>query len=479
NKYVYNWCGLTGITQISQMPDSKKYFLDIEGKEIPLKGQPIKTFAFELPEYELVSDWVQGNVDVLEIKDLWKRIRKYFEVFSDLQDPIYYDVLVLFVLQSWLAELFNTVFYVVIAGQWGGGKTTLGELTINLCKHGYSVGNPSVALIGRILDRQKITLFIDELDSIQQKSGEDSDLYSIIRQGYRKGVRYSRINKVTMEPEDFAVFGPKIFSVHTDVEPALATRSVPITTSETSDENVPLINIIKKEYGRPLFNKLFVWYLENGIILAEKIKNSDSEFELSVESEVKELRKLIRKKVKVMEHKSLFGRNAELAYNMIIISELVGINMSEKIEKIFDIKKQIEEERLEVGYAALLRDYLKKLYDEKKKDERYICSDGLLKVSNKEMYEGFNKYLKASERAGVSPSTFQGYLREFGFERPVSRKRMRIIYPGEDEPQIRLCNIYTPAVMNKLGLKVENLKQNNEASELEVIEEQIKEEYVK
>lgn len=485
NLFVYNWCGLKGLAKVELYPDTKKYYLEIEETEILLKGKPIQNFSFKLPDVKAIKRWINNREKITTKEQLFKEIKYYFKLFMDLPEEAYYDLLTLFVFQTWISEILYTVFYLVIFGQWGGGKTTLGELVTNLSKHGYAVGNPSVALIGRLLENQKVMMFIDELDSLQIKSTEDSDLYAIIRQGYRKGLKYSRINKNTMEEEIFNVFGPKIFTIHKGIEEALQTRSIPITTSETQDKRLPIINLFKEKYAEKLFNKLFMWYIDNILILIDNIDDDIDDIDvhklvssnnniyrpeevergrdtLSPAGEVINIISNIKSK-----SKDYTGRNAELRYIMKIIEMTLQVNLSKSIDKVFETKKEIEEERLEIGYSGLLREFLVKLYHENKDKPDHVTKEGELKIANKEMYEGFNRWLKNSDRGGVAPATFQGYLREFSFERPISRRRLRYRLINEAEGQVRLCNVYIPAVMKRIGLKPECLIPEAEEEEIE------------
>ena len=85
-----------------------------------------------------------------------------------------------------------------------------------------------------------------------------------------------------------------------------------------------------------------------------------------------------------------------------------------------------------------------------------------MKVSNKELFRDLNETLKKEKEFGCSPENFQGFLRELGFERPNSRKKMKIRDRSEIEMHTRLCNIFTIPVLKKLGLPLDSLKSLEE-----------------
>jgi hypothetical protein len=76
-----------------------------------------------------------------------------------------------------------------------------------------------------------------------------------------------------------------------------------------------------------------------------------------------------------------------------------------------------------------------------------------VKIANKELYNLFNKRLEQNGFHGVSPSTFKGYLADLGFSKGVNRKKLKVRMEGEEEPSPRLCNIFDPRVLRKLGIK--------------------------
>jgi len=73
-------------------------------------------------------------------------------------------------------------------------------------------------------------------------------------------------------------------------------------------------------------------------------------------------------------------------------------------------------------------------------------------ISNKELYNRFNKALKDEKLEGVSPHKFKEYLIEFGFTDALNRRKLEVPIP-DGEKQSRLCNIFTNRVLRKLGIE--------------------------
>ncbi len=477
--YVYNWCGIKGIVNLEKdpNPESKRFFLEIEGVEVTLEGNPIKNFVFELPDEDLVKDYVKCKVRAESAAELYDELYKLFDTFVELYPKSLFTLMILFIFQSWLVGKLKTVFFVSIMGEFGGGKTCILEILTALSRHGYMTPNPSTSFVGRVIESQKLTLAVDEIDCL--KGTEDSDLIQLIRTSYRRGSRYSRINKSTMEPEFFCTFGAKAFTAHTDLEQALQTRTMPIITTEALDKLVTLINYIKDSFCRRLHNKLFLWYIDNSIYI-DYIDYIDIDSRERVDYDRQKIYKLllsVLSEEQFSQFGQLGGRNAELGLvvaNLLKMLDLTNVNLLTHIKESFKIKKEIEEEKFDTGDIGLCRDLLVDYYKDYSKKHHFVTKNGQFKIANKDLYEGFNKLLRDKGKRGITPSEFKGFLRDFGFEMGSSRKKMLIILTNEvnkipQEPKSRLCCIYTPKAMRKLGIAVEMLS-NKEFPKVEEIE---------
>jgi len=481
-EYVYKTAeGRRGIARVRveyDDPENKKgahWFMGVEGSQWYFTEKPRETWLFHTPRRDMVEAWVKGTRKSLPIRILWDQSLIYYKTFLDLPRECEYHILVLGVVQSWLIKLLTVVFYLGIQGEWGGGKTVTGEAAVLPCRHGYQTGNLSPAFVARMIEKQKLTLFVDELDSVA--GTQDSDLYQVFRQGYHRSGTYSRINPETMEEEVYHVFSPKIYSVHSGVETALQTRTIPLHTRETGNIQYPVIGASRIDQGRTLMEEWFLWYLDNVFDVRKRVlgalqvatvatvaplgKGGGVENNIfSVDEAAQKTREMLFEKYRAPLQEGqlgqlgqLSGRNVELAYLMFTLSNLVDVNMDEKIVAAFEQKKMEESERTEIGFLGTLRDVLTAVWLEKRNDEAYLTESGEVKVSNEEIYSRYNKALKDAGNRGVSPSTFKGLLTELGFSDVLNRKKMKIPVPGEDEPKTRLCNIFTPRVLRKLDVE--------------------------
>lgn len=468
--FIWNHCGLKGISKVEMNPDTKKHFINICGRDIVLEDNPITEFPFHLPDKEVIQGYLSGKLEVPTSKEIWEEVENYYRTFADLGEDDFYKVLTLYTFQTWLQDSINSVFYLAIIGAWGAGKTNLGELITNVSKHGFFATIPSLAFIARTLHRHKISLFIDELDSFytNNTSSDDSAILSIIRQGYRKGARYPRINKDTLDPEFFNIYGSKIYTIYSNVEGALLNRSIPITTTESTDRQLPIINMEKLKYSQKTLNRLYLWYLDNSIEIVDIVDTVDvynkEEYNRTTVSQT------VSQKMKSTGNQStMTGRNAELCHVMTSIAKVLGVDLGDDlINHIFKIKKEIEDDRAEIGELNDLRDLLVRLLGDYKSGHsfnKYLTEDGYFKIANKEVFKKLNEILRKEGR-GVNNKQFDGLCRELKFERPKSKRKMKIHLPNEEKSSSRTCLIFNEEVCRKLGIKTEDFTEHMEQVQL-------------
>jgi len=490
NEYVY--CikdGKKGIvpSQIEyEDPEKKKnpgWKIQIEGKPYYFNKKPPKEWLFNTPDRDIIQKWVDGKKQSLTTKQLWDLNSIYLRTFLDFPHEYEFSATLLFIQQTWLVELFPVVFYLGIKGEFGGGKTVTGEAVTNVCRHGYLTGNLSPPFVARAIQDQKITVMVDELDSIA--GTKDSDLNSIFRQGYRRGSRYSRVNPDTLEAESKEIFGPKLFTVHAEIEEALQTRTIPLHVRETDKPEYPIVNLDKTAFGKLVYTENFLWYLDkilafrdnelhtiNGLATTQLdiLDTLDPKIsESNVKVRASEIRAILfeQKKRLISEGQvsQVAGRNTELMFICFTLSNIIKISCDDDIKKTFEQKMIEEGERSEIGFIGILRDVLCSLWEKYYNQPDYTTEDNLTKISNKEIYNTFNSKLKKEFDAGVSPAKFKAYMLEFGFTDSLNRKKLEVLIPGESEKKSRLCNIFTARVLRKLRL------EPPEKTELEKLEE--------
>lgn len=494
-EYVYRTMdGKKAIVQVQveyEEPEKKRkpnWLIVVEGKPYYFTKKPPKEWLFNIADREKVEKWIENKKQSLPLEKLWNLNSVFLRTFLDFPHPYEFSVALLFIKQSWLTEIIPVVFYLGVKGEFGGGKTVTGEAVASVCRHGYLTGNLSPPFVARAIQSQKITLMVDELDSVA--GTKDSNLNSIFRQGYRRGMKYSRVNPDTLETESYHIFGVKLFTIHTEAEEALQSRTVPIHIRETDKHEYPIVNLDKESFSNLVHTENFLWYMDNILdfrsnemhtingltsTLVDMVDLVDLNIsDVNVGEHAEKIRgTLFKKKSGLLEEGQLSqlcqltGRNVELGYLCFALSNIVGINIDDDIMKTF-VQKIIEEgERTELGYLGILRDVLTSLWNEKQRSSDYTTEDGFTKISNKEIYDKYNEHLKKEYGQGVSPAKFKEFMLEFGFTDALNRTKLKVPIPDDSKPKSRLCNIFTDRALRKIGIDT----ATQEKTELEKIDD--------
>ena len=149
---------------------------------------------------------------------------------------------------------------------------------------------------------------------------------------------------------------------------------------------------------------------------ASSTKNADEQVSstINVDEKASKIRSILfeRKRTLVTERQlsqlcQLTGRNIELMFVCFTLSHLTRAVCDDDIVKTFQQKLVEEGERTELGYIGLLREVLSSLWKEKQPLPEYKTEAGLIKISNKEVYDVYNSTLKKEHGEGISRARFR------------------------------------------------------------------------
>jgi len=149
-----------------------------------------------------------------------------------------YDVLTAWVLASWIPENWQAVPYLFFFGPSGSGKTWALEVLKAICFRPFLAANMTMASLFRIIERCKLTLFLDETEAylMEDKRG----MLNLLNSGYRRGSPVARTGdaKQGYPVEFFDLFGFKAFAGTKELIPALRSRCLIFNMSKTARQDV-------------------------------------------------------------------------------------------------------------------------------------------------------------------------------------------------------------------------------------------------
>jgi len=495
--YAFNYNGVRG-TAIAELKEEdmigskrKRRWWEIKfcNDIFRFDGDPLDDLPYEnYIDNECLLRWINDtNNNEGDIIEIFCELKSTLKVCYDFMNEVDYDIAAMFIFQSWFYDLLDAVFYVDIRSKMGGGKTLLLELFKGLCKNGVLANDISLAAIPRIIDKYGCTLLIDEIDSMGKK---DEEIFKVLRAGYKKGNKYIRCKPKTFEDESFDVYSAKAFNYRSDIPDDLKNRSIPINTNKSADFRLPLISLYKRQYLIPIYQKIWMFYMNNKISLEIKVNESkrvlvnkdididkvrlmpisrslsysriaffyQNLFTLFTKDELNELLDEDFEGWFTKLFANISGRNIELYAIILHLSAMLGINLVNDFKKVMEEKEEFENYD-ETDLKSVLREILSARYW-----EAPYSSSGMKYVPYRDIAKEFIR--KVHDEYGFKPSTHEmkKQLRELGFVDKVNRKLIKV----NNSPVF--CLLFDSNVKRHLNIEdekpsTEPLKEENNASE--------------
>lgn len=206
-----------------------------------------------------------GIVDYGTQDQLIRAIKAFFKKYASFPDD-WLEIVVHYVLMTWVYDRFTAVPYLRFLGEPGTGKTRYLQLLAAVCyKALVASGNITGAALFRTINLMQGTFIVDEAEF--SHSEEWSDVVKILNGGYTPDTPVIRCNVGSFyEPEAFRIYGPKIISNRNRFsDGALESRCI---TFETKEEPVPDHIPLQlppsfDEEALVLRNKLLGWRFDN------------------------------------------------------------------------------------------------------------------------------------------------------------------------------------------------------------------------
>ncbi len=189
----------------------------------------------------------------------------YLNKYVDIGDETDRDIVLTYVLLTWVYRRFGSIPYLRVIGDYGSGKSRLLKV-LNICyKSIYTSGNASEAPIFRLMHKYGGTLIIDEAE-LSRANDRCEGIKEILRFGKDRDGVVARCDGVNFEVKTYRVFGPKILgSRRSYADDALESRMISIRTKETKADHIPL-NLDVEEFEKDsdeIRGKLLSWSLDN------------------------------------------------------------------------------------------------------------------------------------------------------------------------------------------------------------------------
>ncbi len=172
------------------------YVKDVEHKNAKVLYKPVKIVPWNLPTELEKAENEQA---------LWKEIRDCIWEHADLPNENDYDILVAWVLATWLQEKWQSFPFLNFFGNMECGKSRCNEVLGKLAFRGWNATFVSPASLYRVCDQWHPTLLLDETEPMLK----NPEMIALLNASYRKGSTVPR-----QTPQEDGSFKTEFFELH-------------------------------------------------------------------------------------------------------------------------------------------------------------------------------------------------------------------------------------------------------------------------
>lgn len=211
--------------------------------------------------------FLDGDTSSPSSKELFDEIRAVYVKYVEFADEIYYDIMALYVMYTYVYRLLESTGYIHFNGTAASGKSRNLQILNILAFNTIWASSMSAAALFRKLAGSPGTTCVDESEGFEGERGEE--LRRILNAGYRDGSIVTRAEK---GPNDrwvtatYNTFGPKALASISALEPVIQSRSLIVAMRPAIRELPDFQN--KDPQWITLRDKLYLWTMENTEALA-------------------------------------------------------------------------------------------------------------------------------------------------------------------------------------------------------------------
>ena len=325
------------------------------GEKFKFRGEP-----FFIDNLGINTAVLGSRTDASQSKDIYDDMKDTIRNYFDHHNSYEYDIAVAFAFQSYIKRALGRAFYYVLQGRENTGKSTLQKIFAKLQFNGMFVGKGTVATTSRLIHCLDVNLNQDEFD----KMGDD-ERRAFIGQAntglYADGTYMltdMNKSKISDQIRVLNTFSSRSFSANSlhEFDRSFLSRCYVLTATRQGRKLGDMNSISSKEeaHFQELRNRAFLYCLSNW----------------------EEMRRDIDQVKMELEAKGIFGRRTDM--NSIILGVVKHFKGGyyKDVESCLREKEGLEEEENSGTDECIVFEYMMRR-----------ALDGLIEVSNKEIYD--------------------------------------------------------------------------------------------
>jgi hypothetical protein len=208
-----------------------------------------------------MKQFLDGKAPTIESQALFEEIRQIYRDHLEFADEVYYDVLPLFIMHSYLFRLFRSTGYLHFHGTAASGKSQNLRVLKALAFNTVWASSMSEASLFRQTAGCPGVICVDEAESFEGEKGQAIRL--ILNAGYLASTTATRAEKIgeRFETIKYLVYSPKVLASINALEPVIQSRCVVV-------QMMPAIRPIPEFVDdHPKWTavraKLYLWAMQN------------------------------------------------------------------------------------------------------------------------------------------------------------------------------------------------------------------------
>lgn len=236
-----------------------------------------RTTVYSTWNWQSIEAYLQKRSHPRPLKQILADVKKFLRREVWLPFSYDYDLLALLVPVTFAQAIFQAVPMILVTGEAGSGKSTLGRAMCEICANAVPVGQISAAAVARLIHETKGFVLLDDLEAIGRRSKGNSaqfnDLLQVLKLSYNKDTSWKVWTDVKqgMKSARLNFFGVKMINNTTGSDPILGSRMLKVITRKMP-EQLSFLEVTLNDPSRvnpnSLRDELHTWTFENVALIA-------------------------------------------------------------------------------------------------------------------------------------------------------------------------------------------------------------------
>ncbi len=250
----------------------------------PKQPYKLKHYAVDMTRFSKagIKKWKGSTGSMIDPAKLFTSLREYISKYVVMPEDVYLNFLTLWVMGTYVFQIFRYFPYIWLNAEKGSGKTHLMEVLLPIVFNGDMAASVTESVLFRDVENNRCTMLIDE---VEQMKKADKDKYgalmSILKAGFhREGAAKRTERSPTGEffNKKYSAYSPKMIAGIEEIDEVLKDRTIKISLLRKKEgeqvqryKSTPELEAQQKD----LRDNLYTFALECAGSITEAYQGSD------------------------------------------------------------------------------------------------------------------------------------------------------------------------------------------------------------